>query len=225
MEMNLELLSKNLSNKLQKELQIDDEKKSIIEYGIYAFIQMFISVFLVAIFGYIFDVFLESLIISFVGAILRKYSGGAHASTSLNCSIIGVIFTVIPSYIIKKYYYNINYIIFIGIVWCIVSYIITYKLAPVDSPNKPVKKIDKIRRLKRGSIVIITIYMIIVIFNIALYYITKNNSFLVYSLCVYIGASWQIFTLTKCGHNTINIIDSLLIKIVELKRRNRNEKN
>ena len=222
--MSLEILSKFLSNKLQSELQLDDEKKSIIEYGIYAFMQMFISVFLVAILGYLFNVFIESLIISFVGAILRKYSGGAHASTALNCSIIGVILTVMPSYIISKYYYNVNWIILIGIICCTISYIIIYKLAPVDSPNKPIKKLEKIKKLKRGSIVIFTVYMVIVIFNIILYYITKNNIFLVYSLCIYIGALWQVFTLTKYGHIVVNIIDSLLIKIFNILRGSRNEK-
>lgn len=221
--MSLEVLSKFLSNKLQKELQIDDEKKSIIEYGIYAFIQMFISVFLVAIFGYIFNVLIEALIISFAGAILRKYSGGAHASTSFNCLIIGIIFTVMPSYIISKYYYDVYYIMLVGVIWCIISYIIVYRLAPVDSPNKPIKKLEKIKRLKRGSIRIMNVYMVIVIFNIILYYITKNNIFLVYSICIYIGVLWQIFTLTKNGHKLVNTIDSLLIKLINLKRRNNSE--
>lgn len=222
--MNLEVLSKTLSSKLQKELQIDDEKKSIIEYGIYAFMQMFISVFLVAIFGYIFDVLIEALIISFVGAILRKYSGGAHASTALNCSIIGVIFTVIPAYIISKYYYNMNWILLIGVIWYIISVISIYKLAPVDSPNKPIKKIEKIKRLKKGSIIITTIYIVIVLFNMILNYITKNNIFLIYSICIYVGGAWQVFTLTECGHKIVKLIDSLLINLLNLKRGNRNEK-
>ena len=211
--MNLEKISRNISDKLKKELNLDEDKRSIIEYGIFAFFQMGISILLVAIIGFIFNVMLEALIISFSGAILRKFSGGAHASTSTNCSIVGILISVIPAYIVKNIALNKNYIIIIGILLLISSFIIIYKLAPVDSPNKPIKKQEKIKRLKRGSIIILSIYMILVVMNISMYYINGMNSFLVYTSCIYIGILWQVFTLTKYGHIVVNKIDSLLIKI------------
>ena len=211
--MNLEKISRNISDKLKKELNLEEDKRSIIEYGIFAFFQMGISILLVAIIGFIFNVMLEALIISFSGAILRKFSGGAHASTSTNCSIVGILISVIPAYIVKNIALNKNYIIIIGILLLISSFIIIYKLAPVDSPNKPIKKQEKIKRLKRGSIIILSIYMILVVMNISMYYINGMNSFLVYTSCIYIGILWQVFTLTKYGHIVVNKIDSLLIKI------------
>lgn len=221
--MNLEKLSKNISNKLKDELNLDEDKRSIIEYGIFAFFQMGISILLVAIIGFIFNVMLEALIISFSGAILRKFSGGAHASTPTNCSIVGLLICVLPAYIIKNIGLNSNYIIIIGILVYIVSFIIIYKLAPVDSPNKPIKNKGKIKRLKRGSIIILSVYMIFVVLFISIYYMNRINILLVYSSCIYIGVLWQVFTLTKYGHIVVNKVDFLLIKIFDLIGGKKNE--
>lgn len=220
----LEKLSRKISLNIKENLRLNEEQISIIEYGLIAFFHMSMSVLLVAISGLIFGVIYESLIISFCEAILRKYSGGVHASKPLNCIIIGILVSVLPAYIASKYYYKISFIIVFGAICYIISYILINKLAPVDSPNKPIKKIEKIKRLKKGSIIILNIYSLIVIFNIILYYITKNNVFLIYSICIYIGTLWQIITLTKIGHIIVNIIDYRLIKIFNILRGNKNEK-
>ena len=221
--MSLELLSKNISNSLKRELDLDEDKRSIIEYGIFSFLHIVLSILLVMIFGLMFDVMIEALIISFIAAILRKFSGGAHASTSTNCAVSGILISVIPAYIIKHISLTGDYIIFIGILLYITAFIVIYKLAPVDSPNKPIKKQEKIKRLKRGSIIILSIYMIIVAINISMFYIYKFNSLLVYSSCIYIGILWQVFTLTKYGHIVVNKIDSLLINIFNLMGGKNNE--
>ncbi|WP_288222026.1 accessory gene regulator ArgB-like protein [uncultured Clostridium sp.] len=214
--MNLELLCKNISYNLKKELNLDEDKRSIIEYGLYAVLHMIISILTVGIFGKIFGVMYEALIISFVQAILRKYSGGVHASTPFNCIVIGVIVSVLPGYFIKNINLNINYIIAIGVILYITSLIIIYKLAPVDSPNKPIKKEEKIKKLKKSSLILLSIYMIIVCYNILMYYIKDNEIFLIYSACIYAGILWQVFTLTRYGHTLVNILDSLLIKIIKM---------
>lgn len=214
--MNLELLCKNISYNLKKELNLDDDKRSIIEYGLYAVLHMIISIFLVGIFGKMFGVMYEALIITFVQAILRKYSGGVHASTPLNCILIGIIVAVLPAYLIKNISLNINYIIFIGGILYIISLITIYKLAPVDSPNKPIKKEQKIKKLKKSSLMVLSIYMIVVFSNIIIYYINNNDTFLIYSVCIYLGILWQVFTLTRYGHILVNLVDSLLIKIIKM---------
>lgn len=221
--MNLELLCKNIAHNLKKELNLDEDKRSIIEYGLYAILHMSISILTVAIFGKILGVMYEALIISFVQAILRKYSGGVHASTPFNCIVIGIIVSVLPGYLIKNINLNVNYIIIIGVILYITSLIIIYKLAPVDSPNKPIKKEEKIRRLKKSSLTILSIYMIIVCFNLIMYYSKNNEVFLIYSACIYLGILWQVFTLTTYGHILVNILDSLLIKIIKMMGVEKNE--
>jgi accessory gene regulator B len=215
--LSIEGLSKNITKNLKNQLDLDDDRASVIQYGLFAFFHMGLSILIVAIVGAIFNVMIEALLISFVISIFRKSSGGVHASTPTNCAIIGVLISVLPAYIITKFSFNVNYIIFIGIIVFIVSMILTYRLAPVDSINKPIRKKEKIKRLKKISIIILTIYIILVTLNILLYRLSENEIFLIYSICIYIGVIWQVFTLTKLGSIIVNIIDFLLIKIINIK--------
>lgn len=209
-------LSKDIAYRLRDELKLDDEKTDIIEYGIHAFIHMAMSVLLVVIFGAIFNVMVESLIISFTISIFRRSSGGAHASTSLNCAIIGVLISVFPSILFSKLIPNVNYVIVLGVIIFVISLFITYKLSPVDSPNKPIKKLEKIQRLKRSSIITLVIYMLIIILNILLYSLKSKEILLVYSMSIYSGIAWQVFTLTRAGHYIINLVDTFLIKLFSI---------
>ncbi len=181
---NIERLSKNIAYSLKDELELNDEKATIIEYGLHAFFHIIISIVLVAIIGAIFNVMIESLIVSFTISVLRKSSGGAHASSALNCALIGAIVSVIPAMIATQYIININWLILMGLIIFISAIIIIYKLAPVDSPNKRIKKQEKIKRLKKESIITLVIYMIIVGLNIYIYYFNKSNIYLIYSLCI-----------------------------------------
>jgi len=186
-----------ISSKIARELNLDDDKKSVINYGIFAFIQMVICIALVVIFGFIFNVVSEALIISFTISLLRKSSGGIHASSPGRCAIIGTIVSVGMGLLSK--YINVNFsgVVLMGVIIFIWSYYIIYKLAPVDSIAKPIKSIEKKKRLKKSSMMILSIYLIIVVINLLYFYFMKDYIVLVYSSCIYMGLFWQVFSLTK----------------------------
>lgn len=196
----IEEICAKISNTIAQELNLDDDKKSIINYGIFALIQMGICIALVIIFGFIFNVIIEALIISFVISILRKSSGGVHAPSPASCAIIGTIACVGMAIISKKIYINLLFVLLSGIIIFIWSYYTVYKLAPVDSIAKPIKSVEKRIRLKKSSVKILSLYLIIVITNLISYFFMRSSIFLTYSLCVYMGLLWQIFSLTKSGH-------------------------
>lgn len=214
---NIKKISENIAGNLKEELKLEQEKYEIIEYGLHAFFHMAISVLFVVVFGAVFGVLVESLIISITIAALRRSSGGAHASTELNCAIVGVIVSVIPAIIFVNTNINIKNVMLISFVIFLVSYYLNYRLAPVDSPNKPIKSEKKIKRLKRGSLITLGIYMILVIINILLSIKVKFTNSMVYSLCISFGVLWQSFTLTKLGHIVLNLMDSFFIKILREK--------
>lgn len=199
----IENICEKFSNYIAQELNFDDDKRSIINYGIFAFIQMGICIALVIIFGFIFNVTIEALITSFTISILRKSSGGVHAHSPERCAVIGTITCVGMALIAKHINFSFSFIILVGSIIFIWSYYILYKLAPVDSIAKPIKSIEKRKRLKKSSIMILSIYLIIVVFNILCYLAMKNFNLLTYSICIYMGLLWQVFSLTKCGHLVI----------------------
>lgn len=206
----IEQICEKISNNISNELNFDNDKKAVINYGLFAFIQMGICLILVMIFGAFFNVFFEALIISFSSSILRKSSGGVHASSPMKCAIIGTISSVGMALISRYVKINFSINVLIGFVTFIWSYYILYKLAPVDCITKPIKNIEKRKKLKNNSIMILSIYLIIILTLFTFYSFVKNPNLLVFCLCIYMGILWQVFSLTQNGHLFILKIDKLI---------------
>lgn len=105
---------------------------------------MLYNILLVILFGRIFNVVIESLIVSFTISILRKYSGGAHSSSPGICLIVGT-FIAVSIGLVSKIGIDFNINILIGIITFAWAYYIIYKLAPVDSPAKPIRTEKKVK--------------------------------------------------------------------------------
>lgn len=217
----MEKLTNNIADRVSKELKLNNDNRDVIAYGIFAFMNIALSIILVIIFGLLFRVILEALIICFTGSLLRKYSGGAHASSPGRCVAIGtficigqaLLFTFIIGPII-----TLSLFMFLGVGIFILAYYLIYKLAPVDNPAKPIKSREKKIRMKKGSIFVLSIYITIVVINTVSYMFFKEKRFLIYSLCIYGGIAWQIFTLTRVGHSIMNSIDAFLNHKLSFKR-------
>ena len=196
----VEKLCKRLSSFISKELDLEKDKEAVVNYGIFSLIQIFISIGLVIVFGLIFGVLIEALIASFTGSLLRKSSGGVHADSPGKCTAIGTVMCVGIGLISKKIDISISLMILIEICIFIWSYIIIFKYAPIDSLAKPIKKEEKGMKLKKASIVILTIYLIIITLNTILFHLSGEEKYIVYSLCMCFSIIWQVFSLTKSAH-------------------------
>ncbi|ENK1244227.1 accessory gene regulator B family protein [Clostridium botulinum] len=218
---NAEIISNNIATKIALELNLDDDRKEVIAYGTFAFFQTIFSIFLIFAFGYIFNVQIEALLISFTISILRKFSGGAHATSPNNCAIIGTVICVGFAKIVMllaSLLTKLNIILVLGGIIFLCSYYIIYKLAPVDSKAKPIMKLKKIKKLKKKSILTLNIYAVIILINFVLYYKAGYEKFNIYSLCIYIGVLWQTFTLTQCGNLVVKKLDNILNYLYILRR-------
>lgn len=205
----IEYICNRISDKISNELNLDKNKTAVVNYGIFAFIHTILSIGFVVIFGIVFNVLVEALIILFTISCLRKSSGGAHASSPGICAFVGTILSVGMGLVIKNANITLMSVAILGCVIFVWSYHTVYRLAPVDSIAKPIKKIEKRNRLKKSSILILNVYLAIVVANISCYYATENTNLLVYSGCIYIGLLWQIFSLTKSGHIVLGKLDAL----------------
>ncbi len=213
----MERLAGKIANYLTDELNFDNDKRDVIAYGFFAILHTILSVFLVIVFGLIFNVVVEALIISFTTSILRRYSGGVHASTPGNCTAIGTVLCIGQTLIVRFALWpilNVNLLILLGaaaFLWCF--YIIN-KLAPIDNPSKPIVKEEKRKRMKKLSFVILMSYLAIVCVNIAVYFFTASHKVTIYCLSIYAGMLWQTFTLTKTGHKIFKGLDIFLSNIL-----------
>ena len=50
---------------------------------------------------------------------------------------------------------------------------------------------------------------------LVLYKHTIDKNIIIYSLCIYTGVTWQIFTLTHRGHVILNKLDTFLNSIIK----------
>lgn len=215
----MEKLINNMASKVAAELKLDSDSREIIAYGMFNLIHIALSIIFVIVFGIIFRVMIEALIICFAGSILRKYSGGAHASSPGRCIGIGTIICIGQALLflhLLDSVINLKLLLFLGIVIFAGSYYLIYKLAPVDNPAKPIKTKEKKIRMKKGAIFVLSAYIIIVVINVAIYIFFRDRRFLIYSLCIYGGVTWQIFTLTRFGHSIMNKINIFLNQILRI---------
>lgn len=202
---------------MEKELDLDANQKAVIQYGLFAMIHTTLAIVLSVILGILFGVLIPTLIICIVVIVLRKYSGGAHASNPEECMFIGILVAVGGSVVLVQVDWQISNILIIGITTFIWAFYKVHQLAPVDSKAKPIKTKERRLMLKKKSYLVLSIYVIIVLGMLIGYLQTHNQKYLVYIASIYVGAIWQIFTLTTIGHLFIQKIDILFNKLTHYK--------
>ena len=198
-------LAEYLGEKLSTALQYDQEQKEVIVYGLLGIIQFVIVLSLLLIFSSLFGTVAASLILSFSVSALRVHAGGAHLSSIWVCSLTGVVISVLmPTVFVLLGVQNLssNYLFYITNGILLLALWIVIVKAPVDSPNKPITKPEKIKKLKRKSIIVVLIYFVIGNF---LAYKLLN----VYLFCLLFGVMWQCFTMLKIGHTILGFFERL----------------
>lgn len=210
----IERASKSLASGIASNLNLDREREEVLAYGAFALLQTVWSILLVIILGAIFGVLGEALAVSLAISFLRKYSGGAHSTSPNRCALIGAILSLALAFLAIFSGRVIGFYgpVFIGAPGFLISCIVVRSLAPVDSPSKPIKKQEKRNRLKRASLNMLCLLILVATILYAVYYIYNSESALIYGLCISAGVTWQAFTLTKQGHIILEAIDVLFEK-------------
>lgn len=209
-------LTNKLADKISTELNYDSEKSAVISYGIFAVLQILASLALVAVFGLLLGIVVQALIVSFAISILRQYSGGVHATRPSTCLIIGTIATIALAiaghYLIQLI--QIEVLIALCVVFLGLTYYLVIKNAPVDSPEKPIKTQNKRKRMKKSSLVVLSVYFCIIIVFVIISLVQEMSIYLEYALCISLATLWQGINLTKKGHRLLRKVDSLINKIL-----------
>jgi accessory gene regulator B len=207
-------------------LNLDKEREEVLAYGAYAIFLTCWTIILISLFGAIFNVLFEALTISFTTDILRKNSGGVHATSPNRCAVIGTLIFVGLASLIN---------IYIGIIrpaslimFVLVSFLYTYyyvsKYAPVDTPNKPIRKAEKKLRLRKKSLITVHMFVGIVFLALITYFAFFDYIMLSkFVMCICTGLIWQTFTLTKAGHFFVSKLDVTIKNITSLAKGGENK--
>lgn len=198
-------------------LNVDEDTEQIIIYGAINLLQTMFAILWIIIWGLIFGVFYEALLFSVTSSILRKYSGGAHASSSSRCIIIGTSIACIAGISIDHILYKLSIftIMWTSIAFIIFAFIIIIKNAPVDSVKKPITNIEIKKQFKKKSITVIFLFTVIILILFILSQKYSGLYYIKFIECISLGVFWQTITLTKVGISLMNKVDFALKYIIE----------
>ena len=150
-----------------------------------------VNIMIVLFMGLLFDQLINGLIFWLEFCMLRKFCGGYHADTYLNCKIIFGI-TCLMSTIISKYFYSIfkmPYIIIMGLIYLIIVIL----LCPCENKHKKLTE-----QIKRKNKIISIIYSILILSaSIFLYNSYKKISVVILITTIFVGIYVCIAKLTE----------------------------
>jgi accessory gene regulator B len=212
-----EKLAASLGKRASSILNMSREKEQIIVYGAVNLLQTIFSILWIVIAGAVLGVLYEALVFSTSGSILRKYSGGVHASSPGRCIIFGTVVSTAVGLFVGKFLYKFSLLsVMILSAFCmVISFIAVFIKAPVDSPQKPITRTAIKKMFKRNSIITLMVFSIIIVILYLFYNTSSKLYYLKIAECMVLGCLWQSMTLTKTGTAAFKKADSILKNIME----------
>ncbi|KUO50329.1 MAG: hypothetical protein APF76_11510 [Desulfitibacter sp. BRH_c19] len=189
---------------VKQELNLSEEKREVLAYGMETFIAIFLGFLGIVVFGYLFGLLGAALIISLTALVTRVFTGGAHCSSMGRCTVVTIIVFTFLAYLTS----NILTLSFGLISVCfIVAVIFIAVYAPVQVKEKPISEPHR-RKLKKGALGFSAVIGAVVILS---YFVFDMRTI----LYITTGFLWQSFTITPLGIKVIAYIDDLLKLILK----------
>lgn len=193
---------------LREKLNLTPEEEEIALFGLQTITYPTVGFLCILFAGWLLGCLQTALAAAVTAFSLRLFSGGAHARSPLTCILLGMIITPLlgkaaaltapllsPS--------GLGLIIAAGF---LPSLALFWRLAPVDSPAKPVAAPEQRRKLRFLSV---TGVLLITAAQFVLLLKGQDHSIL---LAMSLGLWWQAFTLTRSGHRFAAFTDDIMKK-------------
>lgn len=193
---------------LKDKLQLTGEQQEVAVYSLEVITYSTFAFLGVGLVGWFLGCFWPTIIIALTIFCLRCFSGGAHSNSPFGCIVLSVILIPLSGKLVMLMapFLTISLLMLIIIVGFLISVIITWFLAPVDSPSKPVFSENYRRQLKIFSL--IAVILVFLIQCILLIYFVPFSRASTIILALEAGLFWQTFSLTGTGHRFFAIIDN-----------------
>lgn len=169
-------LGKRLTNTLINNHQIDESERCLYEYGFFIFLSNAIYVIITLILGSIFNILFASIVFYVAFSLIRRYAGGFHASSEINCTLITTISIFLCLLCTKLC--ETNNIQMPILVLTSIAAISIFVLCPLDTPAKPLTK-EESEYFRKISWVIL--FLIMLTICIGWYF---KLEFLMYPCCM-----------------------------------------
>lgn len=207
--MGIEEISRIIAFKISSRISLKNEEREIVEYGLKVFLSEVFSLSILFIVLFVTGLIKTGMSILIAAGVLRKFSGGAHCSSPMRCTILGVMTVPLFAFSVERLLiFGENKLLAAAVCLFVLNLFTCLKYAPADSPQKPINEVPK-KRLKRGALLLILITSSVLIAGYFSHYI--DISFL---LAVSAGFFYQSITLTPAGYRFTAAMDRLMQKII-----------
>lgn len=189
--------------------------QEVLLFGLRLFTSFVLGYLLLIVISAPFQAIWQTLTAALTVSCFRVLSGGAHASSQVRCSLIGVLVLVPAGVIAKNFNAVLNdYIPTILVIIFVLGLIIVYYYVPADTPGKPITSQVQKKYLRRLSFTLLLAWLI------GVYFCYVHSTGLVEGLVVasLFGMCWQLFSLTPAGYAVVKLLDRTL-KIFTWERR------
>jgi len=183
---------------IQNELDLSEERRKVIAYGMEAFMSTLLGLLGIILFGYLFGFLGQALVISLTAAVVKLYIGGPHYSTMLRCNIYTITVFMTLTYISINFLYPSLALITGGL---IISIMLIARYAPAEVQQKPLS--DSHKKALRKSAFKLSILLAL---SVGLIYFFFNEYFALYLV---IGFLWATLMMTPAGFTMTTYTDNL----------------
>lgn len=158
-----DLITEKIKSKVT---DIDDERELIINFGVRLIFGELPKILILFIIGFLLNMGWQTLLLFFLIAPYRSFTGGIHLKTHLGCMITTSILYLLPIILSKYILISDKIILYIlaGLI-TIFSIIIIARYAPADTENIPILSKKEIKSKKIKSYIALVILLSIIIFN------------------------------------------------------------
>ena len=151
-----------LTSKIKENVEnIDEEKELIINFGVKLIFGELPKIIILFIIGFILGIGWYTLILFFLLAPYRSFTGGFHLKTHLGCMITTSILYLIPIILAKFISIPQNFLYISIILIGILSIILITKYAPADTENIPILSIKERKSKKIKAYIALAILLAI----------------------------------------------------------------
>lgn len=201
----IEKIASESARFLVRELNLDELKSEILAYSVKILLSSVIGYFAIIVLSAAVGVLPWALAAAITASVLRTFSGGAHADSPFNCTVIGTLifsglglaskYTFGP---MEAFLFPVVGGVFLTAVYCVLRY------APADTHNKPITGETHRRRLRNAAAAYVMVW------GVAVMAAAPLN---IYNEIIYastLGLFWQALSLTPAGYILAGILNKVI---------------
>ena len=158
-----DFVMKKIKEKIEN---IDEAKEMVIDFGIRIIFGELPKILILFLLGFLFQIGWYTVLLFFLLAPYRSFTGGFHLKTHIGCMITTSVLYLMPILMAKYAPINSNNILLmLAILLGVFSIIVIARYAPADTENIPIlsKKERKIKRIK--AVIALGILLTIILFS------------------------------------------------------------